>query len=50
MNRKQRRNKTAKQFAEDIVKLIFSLDTKSLLELNKAISEELNNRVKHPYF
>lgn len=44
MNRKQRRNKSAKEFAEDIIKLIFSLDTKNLLELNKAIAEELTNR------
>lgn len=44
MNRKQRRNKTSKEFAEDIIRLIFSLPTKNLLELNKAISQELNNR------
>lgn len=39
-----KKNSTAKEFAEDIIKLILSLPTNSLLMFNGLISNELESR------
>ena len=44
MNRKQRRDKKNYLIAKQIIEMILKLDTKSLLELNKGISDELSKR------